>query len=104
MTRVARRGGSAVPRRLASMALPRGLMGRFGGAMVAATGLAVAVALATYHAADPSFDASSGAVAANLLGAVGAGAADLMIQMLGLAAWAGAAILVGLGISRLVES
>jgi len=79
-------------------------MGRFGGAMVAATGLAVAVALATYHAADPSFDASSGAVAANLLGAVGAGAADLMIQMLGLAAWAGAAILVGLGISRLVES
>jgi S-DNA-T family DNA segregation ATPase FtsK/SpoIIIE len=79
-------------------------MGRFRGAMVAATGVALGLSLATYHAADPSFDASSAAAPANLLSGVGAGAADLMIQGLGLAAWAGAAILVGIGISRLGES
>jgi S-DNA-T family DNA segregation ATPase FtsK/SpoIIIE len=104
MKRGARRGGLAVSARLAGVAFSDRVMARFRGAIVAASGLAFAVALATYHAADPSFDASSSLRPANLLGPVGADVADLSIQLLGLAAWAGVAVMLGVGGARLFDS
>ena len=46
----------------------------------------IAVALATYSAADPSFNSASGSAPANLIGRPGAYGADLLLQWLGLAA------------------
>ncbi|HEY5071027.1 MAG TPA: DNA translocase FtsK 4TM domain-containing protein [Caulobacteraceae bacterium] len=70
--------------------------------MVTATGAALAAALATYKAADPSLDAASAAAPANILGPAGADIADLSIQFLGLAAWAVAAVMLASGVSRLL--
>jgi S-DNA-T family DNA segregation ATPase FtsK/SpoIIIE len=48
-------------------------------------GVALLVALASYHSADPSLDTATSGPAANLLGAPGAIAADLLLQGFGLA-------------------
>src|SRR5215472_10781560 len=60
---------------------------RLRGAAMAAFGLMLALALASYDAADPSFNAASALPPANLLGRFGANLADLSMQSLGLAAW-----------------
>jgi len=104
MKRVARRGGLTAPARLASVAFSDHVMARFRGALVAASGVGFAVCLASYHAADNSLDASSASPVSNLLGWVGADLADLLIQTLGLAAWAGAAVMLGVGLARLLDS
>jgi S-DNA-T family DNA segregation ATPase FtsK/SpoIIIE len=57
--------------------------------------------LATYHAADPSFDAAGSGPPANLLGEVGANAADAVMQLLGLGGWAAALLLLLGGVARL---
>ena len=54
-------------------------------AMVAVAVAAVAVALLSYHPGDPSFDAASGAVPRNLLGAPGAWLADALLALVGVA-------------------
>jgi S-DNA-T family DNA segregation ATPase FtsK/SpoIIIE len=76
---------------------------RLRGAMTAAVGAALVASLASYHAGDPSLDASAAGPPANWLGAAGADTADVVIQFLGLSAWAIGALLVAAGLSRLVE-
>jgi S-DNA-T family DNA segregation ATPase FtsK/SpoIIIE len=73
---------------------------RFRGGLTAAVGGALALALASWRAADPSFDASSSGAPGKLLGSAGADVADLAMQSLGLAAWLIATILLALGIAR----
>jgi S-DNA-T family DNA segregation ATPase FtsK/SpoIIIE len=73
------------------------------GGVVAAAGAALVVALASYDAADPSLNASAAGQPGNLLGVLGADAADLAMQGLGLAAWAIGLIMVSLGLWRLFD-
>jgi len=73
---------------------------RFRGGLTAALGGALTLALASWRPGDPSFDASADGAAGNLMGAAGAGVADVLMQTLGLGAWLLAAMLLALGISR----
>ncbi len=57
-------------------------------------GLFLAAALATYNAADPSWNASSSGQPSNLMGRLGATVADLFMQSLGVAAWLVAVVLL----------
>jgi len=59
-----------------------------------ATGAAFAVALNTYTPADPSFNSATSAPVHNLIGAAGAHAADLALQVFGLAGGLPALLLV----------
>ena len=68
--------GSFFARRLSELA----------GLATGALAAVMAVALATYSAADPSFNSASGGAPANLIGRPGAYGADLMLQWLGFAA------------------
>jgi DNA segregation ATPase FtsK/SpoIIIE, S-DNA-T family len=79
------------------------LSARFRGGVSVAAGLALILAFASYNAADPSFNASSTGEATNLLGSFGAGLADAAIQSFGLAAWAGALLMVAAGLWRVGE-
>ncbi|MBV9734363.1 MAG: DNA translocase FtsK 4TM domain-containing protein [Acidisphaera sp.] len=79
----------ALPSRFVSPAI-RTLASRrfaeFGGLALGLAGLALLIALASYHPQDPSFDTSSGRATANLAGPAGAYAADLLLQGFGAAA------------------
>jgi DNA segregation ATPase FtsK/SpoIIIE, S-DNA-T family len=68
------------------------------GAAVAAVGTALALALLTYHPADPSLNTSSGAPPQNLIGLPGAYAADMLLQVLGVGAAVFALALVCWGV------
>ena len=93
MARTAARGAAAIGWRRHGA--------RVAGAIPAAAGAALIVALATYHAGDPSFDAAGAGPPANLLGDVGADAADAVMQLFGLGGWAAAILLLLAGIARL---
>jgi S-DNA-T family DNA segregation ATPase FtsK/SpoIIIE len=73
---------------------------RLRGGLTAACGGALALALASWRASDPSFDAAAAGGPGNLLGGAGADMADLAMQSLGLAAWLIAAVLLSVGIAR----
>jgi S-DNA-T family DNA segregation ATPase FtsK/SpoIIIE len=73
---------------------------RLRGGLTAACGGALALALASWRASDPSFDAAAAGAPGNLLGGAGADIADLAMQSLGLAAWLIAAVLLSVGIAR----
>jgi S-DNA-T family DNA segregation ATPase FtsK/SpoIIIE len=75
---------------------------RLRGGVVAATGLALIAAFATYRATDPSLDAASGQRPHNILGGLGADAADLGLQTLGLTAWLLAGLMIAAGVIRLI--
>jgi S-DNA-T family DNA segregation ATPase FtsK/SpoIIIE len=60
-------------------------MVELGGAALLCLGLAILLALASYHGADPSFNHAVARAPLNLLGLPGAYAADLLLQSLGLA-------------------
>src|SRR5690606_6420132 len=67
------------------------------GIALALAGAAAALALTSFHASDPSLNAATGGAARNWLGTAGAAGADLMLQTIGLAAWALPAVLVAWG-------
>jgi len=75
-------------RHLTSPALRTSLLRRvaeLGGLVLALAALALLVALASYHPADPSLNTATGLVPRNLAGLPGAAAADLLLQGFGLA-------------------
>jgi S-DNA-T family DNA segregation ATPase FtsK/SpoIIIE len=92
----ARRGGG-FRAELSAMVARSGLMAS--GAALILLGVALGVALATYHQTDPSLNTASGADAANWMGGIGAWVADILLQMLGI----GAALLVPLPIALGVQ-
>jgi len=91
---------STTPRRF----LPESLSGflrrsgvRLFGAVVIAMAAAAGVALATHVSGDPSWNTVSNAPVRNLLGRPGATVSDLLLQTLGIAAWAPLAVFVAWG-------
>ncbi len=97
-----RRGGRTWWRKLANLWTPA-LRARLRGAFTAALGLTLVAILVTYHASDPSFDAVGPGPIDNALGPVGADLADIVLQFLGVGAWAVALLLVHAGGSRLID-
>ncbi|MBN8553231.1 MAG: DNA translocase FtsK [Caulobacterales bacterium] len=77
---------------------------RLRGGVVAATGLFLLIAFASYDPADPSWNAASAAPATNWLGGAGAIWADVWMQSVGLAAWPAALFILYKGIGRALES
>jgi S-DNA-T family DNA segregation ATPase FtsK/SpoIIIE len=100
MARAARKTGMALVWHIAGLAWAHPGAARLRGGVAAAFGVVLAVACATFDASDPSFNASTGLVATNALGAPGAVLADLGVQSLGLAAGVAALLMVVLGLSR----
>ena len=76
---------------------------RLRGGAVAAFGLCMLLAFASYRAADPSWNTSASGPIHNLLGATGAKLADTSLQSLGLAAWVAAALMVLSGLGRVSQ-
>ena len=76
------------------------VMARMRGAFTALIGMASVVALATYHASDPSLNSVTHDAVRNALGGFGAMVSDLGIQSIGLAAWPAAALMVYFGLLR----
>ncbi len=103
MARVARRSGVELLVHTVHAGWAHRLSARLRGAMIAAAGLALVVAFATYHPTDPSLNAASAETARNLMGGLGAVAADLGLQSLGLGAWLIAAMMVIAGLSRIAQ-
>jgi S-DNA-T family DNA segregation ATPase FtsK/SpoIIIE len=79
-----------------------GVWTRIAGAPAVVAGGALAAALASYRAGDPSFNTVSGGAAHNVMGAAGAVIADLALQGLGLAACIFPVLLIAAGIDRLL--
>ena len=79
------------------------VMARLRGGVVAAVGFAFLIALAGYHADDPSWNVASGAPVRNLLGPAGANAADFGMQTFGIAIWGGALFMVLTGLWRAAD-
>src|SRR5918998_5484102 len=77
---------------------PVTLRGR--GVFVSLLGLVTVVALASYHAADPSWNAASGHGPENLLGGFGANISDVLMQSLGVGAWVAALLVIASGLRR----
>jgi S-DNA-T family DNA segregation ATPase FtsK/SpoIIIE len=103
MARAVRKTGTELAWEILHGAWSHPATARFRGGVVASLGAAMALALATYSAGDPSFDAAAPGAAGNLLGPTGANLADLAMQSLGLAAWMAAAILITLGVARAAD-
>ncbi|WP_312166300.1 DNA translocase FtsK 4TM domain-containing protein [Phenylobacterium sp.] len=100
MARAARKTGFELGLYIAGLAWTHPATARLRGGIVAAAGIALAIALATYNAADPSLNAASALAPTNALGAPGATAADAGVQSLGLAAAVGALLMVVFGLGR----
>ena len=103
MARVARRSGVELFVHTAHAGWAHPLSARMRGAMIALMGLGLTLAFATYHPTDPSFNAASSDAAQNLMGGLGATAADLFLQSLGLGAWLIAAMMVITGVLRVAQ-
>ncbi len=100
MARAARRSGLELGLHIARLTWTHPVAARLRGGVLAAAGLALALALATYHAADPSLNAATAHAPLNVLGRPGATMADVAMQSLGLAAALGALMMVLFGLSR----
>ncbi|MBS0362666.1 MAG: DNA translocase FtsK 4TM domain-containing protein, partial [Proteobacteria bacterium] len=104
MARAARKTGMALVWHIAGLAWSHPGTARLRGGVTAAFGAALAVAFATYNAADPSLNATGPAKAANALGGPGAVLADLFVQSLGLGCAFMALTIVVLGLCRAAAS
>src|SRR3990167_9777505 len=100
MARMARKTGLELGLHIAGLAWTHPTTARLRGGLIAAAGVAFAVALVTYHAADPSLNAASALPPLNALGGPGATAADAGMQSLGLAAGVAALLMVLFGLYR----
>ncbi len=101
MARAARKRGFDRGMEIAGAIWTHPLSARTRGGLVAAVGVGLAAALATWNVADPSLNASTAAAPGNALGAAGATLADALLQTLGLAGALAALLLLVLGLSRL---
>ncbi|MDP1874464.1 DNA translocase FtsK [Phenylobacterium sp.] len=100
MARAARKSGLELGLHIARLAWTHPLTARLRGGLLAAVGVAVALALATYNATDPSLNAATAHPPLNVLGGPGATIADIAIQSLGLTAALTALMMVLFGLSR----
>jgi S-DNA-T family DNA segregation ATPase FtsK/SpoIIIE len=96
-------GAGALVMRGVRMGWDNPVSARLRGGMVAAFGLVLIAAFASYRAADPSWNTAAAGPAHNLLGPTGAKLADAGIQSLGLAAWVAAALMVVSGLGRVSQ-
>ena len=103
MARVARRTGLDMAMGLAAWAWTQPFSARLRGGVVAAAGLALIAAFATWSSADPSLNVASALPASNILRGPGAVVADIFVQSLGLAAWGLALLMVVFGLTRAVD-
>jgi S-DNA-T family DNA segregation ATPase FtsK/SpoIIIE len=103
MARAARKTGLELGLHIAGLAWSHPTTARLRGGLVAASGVALAVALATYNSADPSLNAASLTRPVNALGGVGATLADVGVQSLGLCAGVAALLMVMFGLYRAVS-
>ncbi|MCE3289977.1 MAG: translocase FtsK [Caulobacter sp.] len=104
MAKAARRSGAELLVEAAVIAWGLPGAARFRGGLTAAAGAALAVALATYNPADPSFNAAADGAATNALGGAGALIADLFMQSLGLGAWLTAILMTAFGMTRVLDA
>jgi len=104
MARVARKTGMAWVLQIAGLTWSHPNTARMRGGFIAAAGVGLAAAFATYNAADPSLNAASPERAANVMGAPGAVVADLGVQSLGIACAFVALLMVVLGLSRVTAA
>jgi S-DNA-T family DNA segregation ATPase FtsK/SpoIIIE len=103
MAKAARRTGAELLVEAAAIAWSLPGTARFRGGVIAVLGAGLAVALATYNPADPSFNVATGLAATNALGGAGAMMADLAMQSLGLGAWLTAMLMTAFGVSRVLD-
>ncbi len=103
MARVARKTGGELALHIARLIWSHPATARLRGGLVAALGAALAVAFATYSAADPSLNAAGPAAPQNALGGGGAVLADIGVQSLGVAAGLRALLMVICGLSRVAD-
>ncbi|RAK59360.1 cell division protein FtsK [Phenylobacterium hankyongense] len=104
MARAARKTGTELVLHIAGLAWGHPNTARLRGGLTAAAGVGLAVAFATYNAADPSLNAAGAAAPLNALGRPGAALADIGVQSLGLAAGVAALLMVVLGLSRVAAA
>jgi S-DNA-T family DNA segregation ATPase FtsK/SpoIIIE len=104
MARTARKTGLELGLHIAGLAWAHPNTARMRGGVLAALGVAMAVAFSTYNAADPSLNAASLAPPTNALGGVGAAIADAGLQSLGLAGGVAALLMVLFGVSRVAAA
>ncbi len=103
MARVARRTGLDMAMELAAWAWSQPFSARLRGGLVAASGVALIAAFATWNSADPSLNVASALPATNILRGPGAVVADIFVQSLGLTAWGLALLMVVFGVTRAVD-
>ncbi len=103
MARAARRTGLDMAMELAAWAWSQPFSARLRGGVVAASGVALIAAFATWNSADPSLNVASALPATNILRGPGAVVADICVQSLGLTAWGLALLMVVFGVSRAVD-
>jgi DNA segregation ATPase FtsK/SpoIIIE, S-DNA-T family len=103
MARAARKTGVELLAHIARLAWRHPVTARLRGGMVAAAGVALAVAFATYNAADPSLNAAAPEAPRNAMGGGGAVLADIGVQSLGVGAGLLALLIVVCGLSRVAD-
>ncbi|RAK67430.1 DNA translocase FtsK [Phenylobacterium kunshanense] len=103
MARAVRKTGGELVLHIASLAWSHPATARLRGGLVAALGVALAAAFASYNPADPSLNAAGPAAPRNVLGGAGALMADIGIQSLGVAAGLAALLLVTCGLARAAD-
>ncbi|MFZ5719658.1 MAG: DNA translocase FtsK 4TM domain-containing protein [Pseudomonadota bacterium] len=103
MARAARKTGWELVLHIAQLIWSHPATARLRGGLVAAAGIALAAALATYNPADPSLNAAGPKAPTNALGGAGAVMADIGVQSLGVAAGLLALLIVTWGLSRVAD-